>query len=136
MDISVSGAAFRPVYYMGKEGLSAHFPRAREGGPRAGVGSLSIKFSQKGPDAVCLCLCPSLAERSKQHAGRSRTLSAAFEIIILRSALAQQMQFAKSFRAHQTQPASHTHPHTPKTLAITLSLSREMCETESIFMRE
>jgi hypothetical protein len=39
MNISVSGAAFRPVYYMGKEGLSAHFPRARQGGggPRAPV---------------------------------------------------------------------------------------------------
>jgi hypothetical protein len=130
MDISVSGAAFRPVYYMGKEGLSAHFPRAREGGPRAGVGSLSIKFSQKGPDAVCLCLCPSLAERSKQHAGLSR--------LLLKSSFSdphsQQMQFAKSFRAHQTQPATRT-PHAPKTLAITLSLSREMCETDSIFMR-
>jgi hypothetical protein len=98
-----------------------------EGGPRAGVGSLSIKFSQKGPDAVCLCLCPSLAaERSTP--GLSR--------LLLKSSFSDPHSHNKcnlpSHFGHikRSQPATRT----PKTLAITLSHFRGKCVKRSQFL--
>lgn len=69
--VYVSGAAFRPVYYTRQKRGFQHISLGPGRASRCWKPIDQIQ-SQKGPDAVCLCLCPSYR--------------AAFEIIILRSA--------------------------------------------------